>query len=553
MNLTPLQQLIIDNRKSKHSIDLSIHHHLDFHSVMYKLKDMKKAGVLIAKHIRNNSHITHVTDYDCDGINSCVVLTKGFNNQLGHSNTTSMLNKRKDGNGINDTMYDRIVTVHNKNKIDLIVMADHGSSDEKNISRLVALGIEVCLTDHHTIPEDNYPKSATVFVNPERSDNEIYLPISGCFVAFLVVVSAYEALKGSIDDIEVFNNLLPFVAITTISDVMALNIPINRAVCQVGFNEMNSLRNKLWLVFKKMFSINTTLDHVSVGFVIGPLINTGNRVGQEDLAYKVLISEDMETSTRLIKEMIKFSNYRKKEQKKLFVEAELQLVDSPYENCAVLVLETELAIGGVIAGQIGEAYSRPTVCFVDDGTNILHGSARVILPSLNILEMFRAIDSIDKDIFVKFGGHKQAAGCTINKNKVEDFKKLLNEQTPVNKNKPLMCIDATIKPSEITPSLVHEMDLFKPYGKEFDRPIFKTRLKLKYIMQFGNIVKFIFKDGTRDIEGIYFPNSFSTFDNKFPKEYFERDESLDVIFGLEFSNFAGSTTIQLKVIDVIKI
>lgn len=553
MNLTPLQQLIIDNRKSKHSIDLSQHHKLDFHGEMYKLSDMKEAGELIAKHVRVKAHIAHVHDYDCDGINSGVVLYKGFTKQLGHDNNTMFCNKRKDGNGINDILFERIATVHKVNKIDLIVMADHGSSDERNISRLVALGIEVCLTDHHTIPPDDYPKSATVFVNPERADNEIYLPISGCFVAFLVVVSAYEALRGSIDDIEVFNDLLPFVAITTISDVMALNIPMNRAVCEVGFNEMNSLRNKLWLTFKKMFSINTTLDHVSVGFVIGPLINTGNRVGQEDLAYSVLISEDMETSTILIKEMIKFSNYRKKEQKKLFVEAELQLVDSPYHNCAVLVLETELAIGGVIAGQICEAYSRPTVCFIDDGSGILGGSARLSTPGLNIRDIFETIAAIDKDIFIRFGGHKQAAGCTIHKNKIDDFRRLLNEQIPVNDIKPVIHIDKTLKASEITPSLVHEMDLFKPYGKEFDRPIFKTRLKLKYIMQFGNIVKFIFKDDTRDIEGIYFPNSFSTFDNKFPKEYFERDESLDVVFGLEFSNFAGSTTIQLKVIDVIKL
>ena len=556
-----LQKIIYSNRVHDHNdMDKYLDNKLDLVKDLYTLKDVDKAGELIASRITKKSYICLVTDKDSDGICSAAVLYKSMQGIFGlipDKDFKTFIAKRSEGNGITAKLLERILTHHNTvHRIDVIITADHASSDEYAISKLVEAGIEVVVTDHHEVPIGNYPKSATVFVNNQREDSHYSKNVSGCFVAFLTMLATYDKLYGSID-MNKFNFLLPYVALTTISDVMSLADPLNRKVVRVGLKEMNSLRDPLWYTLKGLLGINTHIDSTEIGFKIAPLINTANRVGFEDLSFELLIAESKEEIATITKQLLKLSTGRKEEQKKIYILAEQQMLDLPYKNSIVLDLESNLAINGIIAGQIGETNNKPTVCFISaPGDKIIAGSARGINPDFDVVEAFRNIAEEDSTILVKYGGHKQAAGCTVYKDKLEDFRRLfdkyvyvqLKDHKPVNH----IYVDAYIPSKDITPALVKDISKLEPYGKDWHYPTFVSILKIKYIRLFGNMVMLTFKtiDTNREISGIYFFNKNSKYDKHTLLDNLDTNKPVVVVYKPYNNNFNNVTNLQLNVVDI---
>lgn len=561
-DFTELQKDILSHRltdKNITNLDEYTSYKLNLTQNMYELKDLDKAGTIIAEHIKRGSIICSVTDKDSDGLGSAAVGHMAFINIFGYTpevNFFTLVSKRLEGNGITDPLYDKIMELHNRVKLDLIITADHGSSDEANIKRLEANGITVVLTDHHEIPKHNYPNSASVVINPQREDNTVMKTISGCFVLFMTLLATYDKLHGKID-IELFNPLLPFVALTTISDVMSLKEPLNRKVVQAGFNELNSLRNPLWLAMKTIFGINTSIDETEIGFKIAPMINTGNRMDKEELALSLLLSRDFNNATKYAKKFINLSKIRKEEQKRLFIEAELQIAELPYQNSIALLLKSDLAVNGIIAGQIGETYGRPTVCFIDNGSDFISGSARGIFDKFNIIEAFNKIYQIDNNIFVnkKYGGHKMAAGCSVHKSKLNDFRKLFDhcvaEQINIHKMDKSIYIDRYINGDDINPFMIQDLNRLRPYGKDWLYPTFATKLKVKYVNIYGSLIRFTFMTNTGNrLDGMYFINKHSTYNKSEFMEKIGNNVNVIVVYKPYMNNFNGNTSLQLNVVDI---
>ena len=559
-DLTELQKIILSHRltdKQLPILDEYISYKLDLTKDMYKLKDLHKAGKIIADHIQRGSHILSLTDLDADGLNSAAIGHIAFLDIFKRQqdvNFFTLVAHRLEGRGLSKRLYARVMELHRRVGIDLIVTADHMSGDEDNIKRLEDQGITVILTDHHELPKDNYPKSATVVVNPQRTDNEVMKTISGCFVYFMTLLSTYDQLHGKID-IELFNPLLPFVALTTISDVMSLKDPLNRKVVRAGFNELNALRNPLWVALKTIFGINTCIDETEIGFKIAPMINTGNRMDKEELALNLLLTRDFNTATQYAKKFIQLSKIRKEEQKRLFIEAELQINDLHYENSIALILKSDLAVNGIIAGQIGETYGRPTVCFIDSGKDIIAGSARGILNEFNIVEAFNKIHQEDGKILVKFGGHKMAAGCTIYRDRLEDFRRLydkyVREQVDVTYIDKTIYVDGYVAGDDIDPFMIQDINRFRPYGKDWLYPTFVTKLKIKYVNIYGSLIRLTFttKDGN-SLDGMYFFNKNSTYNKSEFLDKIDRNVNVIVVYKPYMNNFNGNTSLQLNIVDI---
>ena len=559
-HLTPLQNKILNNRINNDFETDYVYPGLDITKDMYTLKDLDKAGELFAKHIKNGSKIAVAVDSDSDGINSGAVVSLALTNIFGlveDRDFVMFVNRRRQGNGFNKTLVSRIVEAHKEYNFSLVTTFDHGSSDNIPLRTFIDLGMEVLLTDHHEIPKDNYPESATVFVNNQRSDSEYTTGVSGCFIGLLTMIATYDKLYGNID-IEKFYFLYPNVAITTISDVMPLNIPINRAMVHYGMNEMNSSRNFIWEVLKELLGINTIVDSTEIGFKLAPLINTANRVNSEDLAYYMLTAKtDLDCRVNAVK-LIKLSKYRKAEQKKLYKDAVNQVLSSPYKNTITLLLESPLAIGGIISGQIGETYNTPTVCFLMDDSGNLTGSGRGIFEELDLVHVFRKIHEEDDSIFVKFGGHRMAAGSTIKPEKYELFRKLfdkyVSEQIGSLESSKMLYIDEYLDNDDITPNIVKEIALLEPYGKDWLQPTFATTIKLKYYNIYGSMGRFVFKTNKgRELEAMYFFNKNSTYSSREITEMIRNGDRVMIVFKIAINNFNKKTNLQLNLVDVRKL
>ena len=185
----------------------------------YKIEDLKdadKAARLIKKHIDMDSYIAIVTDSDCDGINSAVVLTKGLVNILSVNpkKVITIVNRRKNGNGFNKELIEEIIKVDSKKKIGLLIAADHGSNDNDMFKILKEkTNMELLITDHHTIKY--YPTYADVFVNPLREDSTYDKSISGCCVAFMVIIKTYNLLFKTTKYLQLIISKLLFCFSTT--------------------------------------------------------------------------------------------------------------------------------------------------------------------------------------------------------------------------------------------------------------------------------------------------------------------------------------------------
>lgn len=490
-------------------------------------------------------------------MNAGAVLFHGFKKHLNYINHKVIISKRKDGNGVNDAVTEQLIEINKTTPIGLIITADMGSSDIVNISKIKDnFNPDFIVTDHHTIPDDNIINLLKGFFNPERKDNKEHLPISGCFVAFLTIV-ATKLQQDKNTPKEYFNDLLPYVAITTLTDVISLKYKINRQVLHVGMHEINSLRNPLWRILKRVLKINTIYDDVTIGFIIGPLLNTGNRTNNEELVLDLLTTDNIERIPELITALVKLSNGRKKAQKILYKEALQQILQSDNYNSKANtpIIKTPYAINGIIAGKLSDFNNKPSICFVDDDSDVLQGSARGVAGDLNIVEIFKTIHSIDDSIIKKYGGHKQAAGCAVYKNKINEFRKLLDETISTYKEttSPTLSIDLEISPEEITPALIDELAILRPAGKDLDAPILKSKLKLKRVFDFKALFKFIFTVGNRELEGMYFKNNYATFDHNNVVGFFEEVNYVNVIYNLEYANYGSNISLQLRILDVQRI
>ena len=209
-----------------------------------QLKDIDKAVRLILDHLNNGTHICVVTDYDSDGVNSAASLHWILSQHIKDKDMLSVIiNRRATGNGFTSALIDRIMELHVKKPIGLIITADHGSANNDAFTIFKRAGIATLVTDHHQIPRGGYPDQATVFVNPQRDDSQYPKDISGCVVATLVGLRLWDAAghlrpdNMSDSSLKNWRHVTLYGMISTITDVMPLSSPHNRWWVTTGLTE----------------------------------------------------------------------------------------------------------------------------------------------------------------------------------------------------------------------------------------------------------------------------------------------------------------------------
>ena len=541
-NISKLTAKILCNRdvKTYDEIEKILSNDLDDLNDEALLPDIDKAASAIIDDIKNKKHIRIVGDYDIDGITSTYVLYDAL--KYVDANVSFVIpNRVKDGYGINISIIEKAI----EDKVDTIITCDNGIAASSEIDYAVKNNIRVIVTDHHDI--SNLPRSAYAIVDPKREDTEKKYPfkeICGCTVAWKFIIYLYKKLKIKID---VRDKYLEFAAIATIGDIMPLTNE-NHIIAKIGLEKIPKTQNKgLKKILEVTNLLNKKITSYYVGFIIGPLINASGRLKDATIALRLFMSEDENETDNLANELKNLNDERKKITED-GVDFAVDLVEKYYKEDKVFLIYINKQIeqvAGIIAGRIKEKYNKPTIILTDTiEEEVIKASCR----SIEAYDMFNSLNK-HRELFLKFGGHKMAAGFSILRNNIEELRKLLNEECDLTEKDFVKkyYIDAEIPVTLINEEVINDIEKIEPYGNGNEKPVFATR-NVKYLIsniygENNNVIKFEIEKDEKKGRAVLFENI-----DLFKKNIDDKNE-FDILFYPTVNEYKGYKNIDINIID----
>lgn len=562
---TLLQSMVIANRCAESDkIDQFIQPSLANIEPPSILKDCIPASKRLCQAIQQGLHIGLLTDYDVDGITSHAVLFYALCDffHVKKSNISSYIGHRiDDGYGVSQGLIDKILA--QQPLPDIIITADCGSSDEDRIKQLAQAGIEVIVTDHHAIPDSGIPMSAIATINPTRKDCAYQdKTIAGCMVSWLLMSQLRADLIriGHLSSQSAkLSKLLDFVSLGTIADAVSLSSYTNRAVVKSGLAIMNQLQRPCWREMLKMLKKEAfTIE--DLGFQMGPRINARSRMADPFQALYFVLSSTDEQAKKALGILDEDNKLRKSTEKDMLLTAK-QLAK---EHCkkydySMVVFNEDFHAGvqGIVASRLVDQYGRPTVVFsVTTNDQVITASARTI-SGVHIRDILQKISEINPNLLISFGGHKGAAGLKINRQDLAIFKQHFEQEIIKQLNiakenqsalQPIVLIDGALTDEQLSYQSVIELEQLQPYGREFERPLFKNQFIVQFIRHLGKdgehiSLLLIHKD--KVIRSIWF-NALEK--NEFP-DFIEGD-TVDVVYQIAKDDYRGEGHFQLMIKSV---
>ncbi len=369
-----------------------------------------------------------VGDYDCDGATATAVLNDAFA-ASGMDFGFMVPDRGKHGYGLKPPIVDQIANLPTRPEV--IITVDNGISCHAGVDRARELGITVLITDHH-IPGATLP-DAEIIVNPNQAlDRFESKSIAGCGVAWYVVRAYHRALerRGISPGFDP-NDLLPYVAIGTVADLVPLDVN-NRALVREGLARIREGRCSqgiaaLAAVAGRSLEELTTED---IGFSIAPRINAAGRLTHMSTGINCLTGDDYSESFELARELDEINTRRKELQKAMEMEAQaavnaLSVAADALPKCIVVYKDSfRPGVIGVVAGKLKEANHRPTFVLGDNEQGTVSGSGRSI-DGFHLKHCLEKIDAERPGLFLSMGGHAMAAGVTVSRERVAEFAEAL--------------------------------------------------------------------------------------------------------------------------------
>ena len=478
------------------------------------MKDMDRAVDILKEKIEEGKKIRVIGDYDIDGVNATYILQQGLAG-LGADVDTDIPDRIKDGYGLNQMLIDRAL----EDDVDTIVTCDNGIAAMSEIAYGKENGMTIVVTDHHEVPylEENGKKKyllppADAVVDPHRADCEYpFKGLCGAAVAYKLVEVLYRVSGKSEQEVEhLQDNLMENVAIATIGDVMDL-VGENRVFVKKGLELLKTTKNEGLHALMQCTGVDTAnLNTYHIGFVLGPCINAGGRLDTAKRALELLNASNRREAVTLAADLKELNDSRKEMTEEGVEEAVRQIESSSWKDDQVLVVylpKCHESIAGIIAGRIKERYYRPTFVLTRGETGV-KGSGR----SIEAYDMFAEMSRC-RELFTKFGGHKLAAGLSLEKENIAEFRRRLNENCTLTEEemKEKVTIDMEMPFLCVTEELVKELELLEPFGKGNTKPIFAARgvtlLGARILGKNRNVLKIKAQDANGSvIEAMLFQN-----------------------------------------------
>lgn len=548
--LNPLLVQLLYNRgvKNKKGVEAFLQPDYEKHTHdPYLMKGMKKATSRIQKAFQNKEKIAIYGDYDADGVCACTILNKIFT-QIGAKPEIYIPDREKEGYGLND----KGIALLCEKKIDLIITVDCGVSDWQEVKQAKKLGLDVIITDHHLIPS-KLPE-ADVILNPHQKDCSYpYDYLSGAGVAFKLA----QALISKFPDN--FSKgyekwLLDLVALATVADLMPLDGE-NRTLVKYGLVVLPQTK---WLGLEALAQAagieNLTPDLLSsrtLSFILGPRLNAAGRMDHANLAFE-LLNTDNPKEAQNIAENLETKNDKRRGLQQEIQDKLIKKLDKKEKIDFIFEGDTDWPVGivGLIAGSICDHYYFPA-CIYSEGAKTTKGSCR----SVRQINMVDTLAKCSKYID-EFGGHSQAAGFTVETEKLKQFekclKKVFKEESKKVKLIPEADIDAELEADKLSVKLEKTLDELAPFGKGNPEPLFLTRgWEVRSLRKVGNNGKHLkvtlkapLERGFKYIDALYF--SWSDTDRT---EEFKTSQKYDIIFEPMIDVWRGEKKLTLKIVD----
>lgn len=482
----------------------------DLHDGML-MQDMGNAIDILIEKLQEKKKIRVIGDYDIDGINATYILLEGLR-ALGGEVDVDIPDRMKDGYGLNSTLIEQAY----QDGIDTILTCDNGIAAYEEIAYAKRLGMTVIVTDHHEVPyeeqgdQKNYIlPPADAVVDPKRQDCTYpFKELCGAAVAYKLIETLFEVLGKDIEDVDY---LMENVAIATVGDVMDL-VGENRIFVKQGLDMLkctNNLGLKALIECSKIPTEQLSAYHI--GFVLGPCLNASGRLDTAKRALELLCAKTKREADILAGDL-KALNDNRKDMTALAVEdAVRQIEETGLKNDKVLVVflpDCHESLAGIVAGRVRERYYKPTFILTraEDG---LKGSGR----SIDAYHMYEGLNAC-KHLLTKFGGHKLAAGLSLEECNLEDFKNLLNKNAALTDEEliPKISIDMQLPFSYIDYELIEQIEQMAPFGKGNPKPLFAEKdLEILNSNIFGknqNVLKLRVRSNEGQIvDAVYFGNA----------------------------------------------
>ena len=556
----PLIGKLLVNRGRKTEEEIKKYLYGDL-SALYEpelMKDAKRAADLLTEGIRKGEKIAIASDFDDDGIFSAYILKQAFS-KIGADSRIYTPDRISEGYGLNE----RIIREAMQEDRDLLVTCDNGIAAREEIKLAKKKGLTVIVTDHHEVPfemvdgEKRYllPEGDAV-VDPKRADCTYpFSGLCGAGVAFKVIQLLYRI--WGIPDRELYE-LLPYVAIATVADVMDLTDE-NRILVKEGLKRLEHTSNLGLKALIEMCGLGgKKLTSYHMGFIIGPCFNAAGRLSSAKEALDLLEAETAQEASRRAARLSELNSRRKSMTEAGFNQA-VELIEKNrlYEDPVMMVVleGCHESLAGIIAGRIREKYYHPVYVFtrVKEG---LKGSGR----SIEGYSMYEKLSAAGP-LLSRFGGHPMAAGLSLPEENFQPLKEKLCADAGLSQEdfKPVIKIDAAMPIQYVTPALVEQMDLLEPFGKENEKPLFAEQHfiieRMKVMGKNQNALKLTIRnrDGARR-EGVWFGKTEEFFEF-LNREYgektadrllFGKGEKIDVAFTYypDFNEYRGVRQLQ---------
>ena len=530
----------------------------------FTMKDVEKGISGIKTAIEEGRKITVYGDYDVDGVTSVCTLYL-YLKSLGANVEYYIPNRAGEGYGVSAAAIDAI----KENGTSLIITVDTGTTAVEEVEYAKSVGVDFIITDHHECRSE-LPNALAV-INPHRPDCEYpFKELAGVGVVFKFICAYEERVRGC-SRIEaakrIFASYADLVAIGTIADVMPIKEE-NRIIVRYGLAmidntdriglaaliEASSAKNDVQRAAQRKKKVKITSGYI--GYTLAPRINAAGRIKTASLAVELFLSNDKVRAKEIAEELCHTNKERQAEENKIMQEAYKKIEQYDIDKNPVIVLDADNwhhGVIGIVASRITEKYSRPAILVSFEGNesdvptpeDVGKGSGRSI-KGMNLVDALCHCS----DHLVKFGGHELAAGLSVTRAELDNFRRLINEYALTNLDEKDMVqtveADCELDFTDVNLALAKGIQLLEPYGVSNPIPAFVLRgVTVNDIngISNGKHTRLSIGNGRYTLSAMYFSNSPDSLD------IFVGDK-VDILFNLDVNEWGGRESAQLIVRDI---
>ncbi len=465
LEIPPLLAMMLDIRGITKEEDVInfLQENKDF-SDPFLMKDMDKAVERITTAVENGEKICVYGDYDADGVTSTSLLYSYLRDSLGADVMFYIPTRTGEGYGMNKGAVDKI---HSQG-VTLIITVDNGISAREEIDYTNSLGIDTVITDHH-VPSGAIPKAVAVVNAHQKDDKSPFKDFSGVGVAFKLVM----AIEGEYADVDsLLENFSDIATLGTIGDIVPL-VGENRTLVKNGLRHIqNSDRIGINAMKQESGIAEKEINSSNVAFTLVPRINAGGRLGSSEKSVNLLLTEDEDEAVTIADKLGMDNRERQSIEKEILASIDEEVRRTPnIVNDKILVFAGKgwhQGVVGIAASRIKDIYDKPTIIIGIDDDGVARGSGRSV-------EGFSLCDAVFacSEHLTNYGGHPMAVGISLEKEKINDFRKAINAyckdiKMPYN----ILHIDCKLNPNQLDLSILDSLSYIEPCGASNPSPIF---------------------------------------------------------------------------------